>query len=361
MNSTDKLFDTFKYLGIEGKDVVETFWQQVRAIQDNTTTSYWDHFRDGRNDFTMPYTRNFAKDQLKCDLHIEWDEFFGAYKMNTYEAAYYCAQETNPSKHGVSAEDPLPKKSFRSAGPLGEKLQSAYLELSGKQNELCERLRGAGLLTTDLEVLLLKDMLTFDPLQWNWEIHRVRDEANITYQVPITLTENWDIQVGDISVRFSANLPIEHGIFNGIDTAELDARMQDIDWFHAEQLELGMYDRPIFTKEFNEVYDALEELEKTEAGCKIATMLKEKYWTEESFMGEYFTPSERIYLITKFSPGTHAEEIFRSMNQILKKEHRQLKIRISLPMIHSKRPDSVTQNVKKVEGCSLSTENDYSI
>ncbi len=332
---TDKLFDTFNRLGIEMEQVEDTFWACVHSKQEGSTQSYYSKPDNSERMFTVPYQKSFGTDQLRCDLHIEWDEFFQAYKMNSYAAAVGKAEAVD---------------TFNAAGPFGIKLQAAYLQLSGKVSELCQSLREIGLLTTGYEVLDIKEMVNSDPATWGWEIHRVKDEANISYSVPITLTENWDIQVGDISVRFSTNPPIEHGIFNGIDTSELDARMRHIDWFHAEQLELDMYDRPIFTKEFNEVFDALEELEKAEPGFTIATMLKEKYWTEESFMGEYFTPSERTYLITKFSPGTHAEEIFRSMSHILKKEQRTAENKDTRPAIPSTKTGQDKSKCRKGRG-----------
>lgn len=295
---TEKLFETFRRLGIEGENVENTFWNCIHSKQDGFTQSYYTEPGNSQKSFTMPYHKNFGKDLLRCDLHIEWDEFFQAYKMNSYTA----------SVGKVVAVD-----SFNAAGPFGTKLQAAYLRLSGKASALCQTLREIGLLTTGTEVLDITGMINSDLGTWGWEIHRVKDKANISYSVPITLTENWDVVLGNITASYSANPPIPHGVFNGIDSAQLDVQMQKLNWFKSELLDLGEFDQLIFTDEFNKVFSALEAMEKDRGGATIATMLKEKYWTEHSFMFDYFTPSERKYISAQFPSYTHSEEIFKRM------------------------------------------------
>lgn len=161
----------------------------------------------------------------------------------------------------------------------------AYNLLSGRLEDLHEKL---GPLRLDQlpgadTYRDLERILSNNPKEFALQYHLNGRDGYGEYTIPIHLDDRWFV-VGDYALTLTPHPPIEHGVFNGIDSAALEAKMQAVDWSDDYKLfEFKDDSEPEFTDPVNEIVVMIHELRATGERGDIADQLMLKYWPGVTF------------------------------------------------------------------------------
>lgn len=111
------------------------------------------------------------------------------------------------------------------------------------------------------------------------------------YHIPIKLIDDF-YQIETYKSSFTPYPPIEHGTYNGVDTAQLEQLMKQINWRDDSQLFLPRTDKePEFTPKVNDVQEQMFRLSQDMVGCDIADKLQLKYWIGATFFEDMLQQS----------------------------------------------------------------------
>lgn len=168
----------------------------------------------------------------------------------------------------------------------------AYMHVSGKFEDLHEKLLGmkldeyAGVDTYDELTRLLAD----NPDSFEIKCANNNPEAYAEFLIPVTKTDG-SYSIDEYTVSLQIYPDIEHGIYNGVDTLELEKAMQAVDWSNDSELFALHDDRePEFYPEVDQIQQKMYLLEQDERGEPISYILQLKYWQFTSCLEAFIQP-----------------------------------------------------------------------
>ncbi len=193
-----------------------------------------------------------------------------------------------------------------------------YNTLSGKLDDLYEKLKISGIeefTGIDLEAML-KTRLSYRPDNFNLICSENRRDGLIEFEIPVRY-EHGAYEADIYGTTFTPHPEIEHGIYNGIDSAELERMMKEIDWLDDRQLfHPGEDPVPDFLPKVNDVQEQIFRLSQDYVGLQISDKLKLKYWIGATFFGDNIEESaweelnERQKIRFEFPLDFNAESLF---------------------------------------------------
>lgn len=161
----------------------------------------------------------------------------------------------------------------------------AYHLLSGRLDALYQKLQPLKLdQYPGIDIYSkLETILSGNPDSFQLKHTRNEPEGYVEYTVPVTKEK--DAYAAD---TYTASLipypPIEHGVYNGIDSAKLEAMMQEVNWHNDRELFILQEDKePEFLSEVALIQEQMYRLSQDMVGSDIADKLQLKYWTDASF------------------------------------------------------------------------------
>jgi hypothetical protein len=162
----------------------------------------------------------------------------------------------------------------------------------------------------------LEKILSANPDNFELKYQRNQQEGYAEYTVPMSKVDGWYF-IDDYNVSLTAHQPIEHGVYNGIDTQKLDELMKAIDWHDDRNLFIFRDDaEPEFPAWVNEVQEQIYRLSQNNAGAEIADRLMLKYWSDATFFDSMLGQSAWDLLDSlpkkqhRFSPELNAKSAF---------------------------------------------------
>lgn len=174
----------------------------------------------------------------------------------------------------------------------------AYHLLSGRLDELHEKLQFLELsqypgvdVYAELETILSRNP---DPFELKYL--RNEPEADAEYIVPVTKVDG-RYSVDTYTATLTPYPPLEHGLYNGIDTRKLEAEMREIDWHNDREL-FTLYEdnEPELKAPVEEIISQINQLSKEPNGLQPAELLKLKYWSDASFLDSFIDKRTWNYL-----------------------------------------------------------------
>lgn len=174
----------------------------------------------------------------------------------------------------------------------------AYMHVSGKFEDLHEKLlwmrldQYAGIDTYDELTRLLAD----NPDSFEIKCANNNPEAYAEFLIPVTKTDG-SYNIDEYTVSLQIYPEIQHGIFNGVDTLELEKAMQAIDWTNDGGLYVLHDDRePELYPEIDQIQQKMYLLEQDENGAATSYLLQLKYWQYTSFFEAFIKPEANQFL-----------------------------------------------------------------
>ena len=155
----------------------------------------------------------------------------------------------------------------------------AHIILSGKLDDLHEHLSKCGLealapdLYNELAQHLVKLPDTFEVIRETYS-----KEGHAEISVEVNHEPSGEYTASQYTVKLTVYPEIQHGIYNGIDTLELEQKIMAIDWQDIAELTTGGDESdPQFKPHVQDVSDALYSLIKDPEGVTAAHLLVLKY------------------------------------------------------------------------------------
>jgi hypothetical protein len=162
----------------------------------------------------------------------------------------------------------------------------AYHSVSGRLDNLYEMLQSLELNQyPGMDVYAkLETILSSDPDAFELKCFRNEPEGYAEYVVPV-IKVNGDYFTDNYTLSLTPYPPIDHGVFNGIDTGELEIKMQEIDWHNDLELFIPQEDQePELKPRVEEIVSQINRLSEDPKDVEAADLLKLKYWTDASFL-----------------------------------------------------------------------------
>ncbi|MBK1439858.1 hypothetical protein JHJ32_07680 [Parapedobacter sp. ISTM3] len=164
----------------------------------------------------------------------------------------------------------------------------AYNILSGKREELYEKISLSQLeefAKIDLYTILNRE-LSKKPGAFHITGYKNSENGLTEFEVPVRW-ENGNYEVDIYRATYSPHPEIEHGVYNGIDSAELEAMMREIDWWDDSNVFRFPEDGdPEFRSKVYDVQEQIYRLSQDMVGAEVADKLKLKYWVGLDFFGD---------------------------------------------------------------------------
>jgi hypothetical protein len=176
----------------------------------------------------------------------------------------------------------------------------AYHVLSGKLDDLFEKLQVMELDQWPGVDLYgkLERILSENPADFKLEFRRNEPEGYAEITIPVTTIAD-EFSPDTYTTSLTPYPPIEHGIYDGIDTKALDDLMREINWHDDRQLFIFREDaEPEFPPRVADVQEQIYRLSQNTAGSTIADHLMIKYWSDASFFDSIIGQSGWDYLDT---------------------------------------------------------------
>lgn len=236
--------------------------------------------------FDLEHTVSFGVESIKFRIEFWWDHQFNAFKLVRYRAAY---------KSSPTADDIV-----REYGPLAKgvyHINSVYHDLSGRLDNLYERFQSMDLEPfTDIELYWeLQQRLSHNPEKFEIKCSHNAPEGSIEYIIPIQKIHG-NYELTTYKAALTPLPPIEHGIYNGIDTLALETLMRDIDWHNDRKLfTLHEESGPEFTPKVEEIQSQMFQLSMLPSGAFIVDQLSLKYWRGNKFFEDQIEQSAWDY------------------------------------------------------------------
>lgn len=161
----------------------------------------------------------------------------------------------------------------------------AFNILSGRLDDIYEKLQ---VLELDQYPVYeqLEKQLSGTPSAFQLRLSRNNADGFTEYNVPVMLVDGF-YHIDTYTASLVLHPLVEHGVYNGIDTAQLEQLMQQIDWHDDNQLFIFHEDsEPEFRSKVGDVQEQLFRLSQDMAGADIADRLQLKYWADATFFSD---------------------------------------------------------------------------
>ncbi|MDX3917008.1 MAG: hypothetical protein QHC79_25930 [Pseudosphingobacterium sp.] len=196
----------------------------------------------------------------------------------------------------------------------------AYHILSGNLQKLYELLLPIGLDNyTDVDIhRALERNLAANEFPFIIKGERNNPDGNISYSIPVDLVGGKP-EADHIEATITPHPPLDHGVFNGVNTSELDMKMSMIDWHNDTLFEIideENDDCPHLLPEIDDLLGQVLKVENDPEGRDIADKLMLKYWTDADFLDSFILPGawkqleDRPSFSANFPLGFQAKAIF---------------------------------------------------
>lgn len=177
-------------------------------------------------------------------------------------------------------------------------VNGAYQVTSGRLDDLFEKLQAVGLdgwPGVDL-YRKLEHVLDSNPQDFKLEFVRNDPEAYTEITIPVVALD-YEYAIDTYDMVVTEHPATEHGTYNGIDSAELEGLMREIDWHNDRQLFIFHPDaEPDFQPKVAIVQEQIFRLSQDMAGGDIADQLMVKYWSDATFFTDMLQQSAWDYL-----------------------------------------------------------------
>lgn len=185
----------------------------------------------------------------------------------------------------VKLEDDF-ERSFHSGISSIPNINLAYYKSSGRFDELFESLEKMELeecAGVDL-YRRLESALSENPDHFEIKFYKNGYDGVMDYSISVH-KDGFKLKPESCAVSFISHLDIQHGYFNGIDSAALEKVMRSIDWY--TDYELFHYtedsEDPQFFPQVSDVKEHLYLLGQDKKGAEVADLLRLKYWIGAKF------------------------------------------------------------------------------
>lgn len=172
----------------------------------------------------------------------------------------------------------------------------AYHTVSGKFQELQQQLLNAdmeGLPGVDIYDALEKQFSN-KPGGFTLIFHHASKEDFTTLSIPVGYIDG-QYTVNSYSLFLIPYPPVQHGVYLGVDTAELEHQMERINWKRAEDFmerQTGL----VYNKTMGDITGKLSQLRDFPDSAHIADLLIMKYWWDNKYVDPRMIRSAREYL-----------------------------------------------------------------
>lgn len=176
---------------------------------------------------------------------------------------------------------------------------TAFMHLSKKLDDIYEKIRQSGAdeiggfpLYRTLERELASNPNSFTV---NFDINSRVNYAEIKLRVD--RNGQYFYNVDEYTVSLTIFPELIKGVFSGVDTAELDKKMSDINWKNDNDLFILMEDdEPRFMADVEEVAGLIQQLKNDPAGIVAYDQLSLKYWPKASYFEDFIRDEAWDYL-----------------------------------------------------------------
>ncbi|MEE1947253.1 hypothetical protein VRU48_19155 [Pedobacter sp. KR3-3] len=263
-----KLYDWDAYF--DAKITDPDFRDAIQEIITDLDKIARDAYLDGSNIRDLLVFKYWPEKMLHPNVH------------NELSVAFERSLEFRPSKTGIT-----------SAG-------EAFVLTSGRLETLFEKLNRLNLEDrfpeVDLYPQLLKSMAK--GTSFGLAFRSGNPEGYIELSVPVSKTGN-DFNAAHYLVAYTSYPAIEHGTFNGIDTALLEEKMGRVDWdSEFQRVTMEGEGDVVIPPATEEIMLALDQLKSDPAGIKIMDQLQLKYWSEADYFDLFVRQEAWDYLET---------------------------------------------------------------
>lgn len=270
----EKIQELFHYLSSIGLEV-PLLEKQIR-----------DHIEIGAIEFSPRYEAHKGDEKLEYIPHLILDHQFQKYRLATYK---------------VSHEDGNGNRNSRNFSPTAFGIchvNLAYHIVSGRLDALTGKLSHINLEEFPGIHLIekLERKLSGDPDHFELKCFRNESEGFIEFTMPISKIRGW-YDIDSYKAMLTPYPPIEHGIYNGIDSKVLEDKMRGINWHNDGELFYFMVNtEPEFVPEVNAINEQINCLSLDPTGAGIADKLMLKYWNDVTFFRDMLRQSAWDYL-----------------------------------------------------------------
>ncbi|MBK1439856.1 hypothetical protein JHJ32_07670 [Parapedobacter sp. ISTM3] len=164
----------------------------------------------------------------------------------------------------------------------------AFSIVSGRLDDLYESIRRTGLEYYPGINLggLIASSLTSNPDSFEISCSTEEEDGIVAFRIPVEKTDGG--YHADINhATFTPFPEIQHGVFDGIDSRDLEERMKHIDWKADDGLyEFNEQEDVVLLPHIRAIKDSIQRLNGVEESKEIADYLQVKYWSD-SFMEIY--------------------------------------------------------------------------
>lgn len=204
------------------------------------------------------------------------------------------------------------KGTFLIDGPDLVTAPVAYDILSGKIENLTESLQG-------IEFDLYQE--TLKALRDNGDNFSLKTSLNqpegvIDYDISC-LRQEGKLLIDHYIARLTIYEPIQHGIYAGVDTQELEGKMKEIDWHDDANLHyLDEQENPCFEPDVEEIIGRLNRLSGDPQGQIVSCQLQLKYWVGAELIESFIDDDVWDYFHSlskreaKFGPEVHSQSAY---------------------------------------------------
>ncbi|MBZ4188970.1 hypothetical protein [Niabella beijingensis] len=243
-------------------------------------------FENKLQQFSMEQTVLFDSESIKFDLNFWWDYQFESFKLVKYLAAYMAS----PDAEMVCAE----------YGPLARGIHNVnqvYHDLSGRFEDLYDKVFPLELsYFPGMEIYpVLREHIASNPDKF--EIRYAKNEPDGFFQYVIPVEKlNGQYTLNTYTATLVPYPPIEHAVFNGIDTSILECEMSRINWSNRRETHIFQGDlRSEFKLKVLDIIDKIDRLAMEPTGAFIADQLKLKYWKDIPLLEDTLTKTALLY------------------------------------------------------------------
>lgn len=161
----------------------------------------------------------------------------------------------------------------------------AYHVLSGRLDDLYEKLSATGLerfpgieLYSELEKVLSQN-----PERFDLEFLTHNAEGLVKLNIPVSREDEY-YETDTYQATFVPFPPIDHGFYNGVDTAALEKKMQQVNWRDETSIIVDHGDAgPEYTPDVIDIAEQMSKLSQDDKGMEIVGKLQLKYWIDARF------------------------------------------------------------------------------
>ncbi|MBX3253338.1 MAG: hypothetical protein KF862_04275 [Chitinophagaceae bacterium] len=272
--SEEKIQELFHYLSSVGLEV-SLLEKEIR-----------DHIEIRATEFSPRYEFHKGDEKMEYVPHLIMDHQFQKYRLADYNVSH------------VDANGNRNNRNFSSTAFGICHADLAYHIVSGRLDALAEKLSPLKLEEFPSINLIekLERNLPINPEYFEIKCFRNEPEGFIEFTAPISKIEGW-YDIDSYKAVLTPYPPIEHGVYNGIDSRVLEDKMRGIDWHNDGQLFYFIVNaEPEFVPEVDAIYQQINCLSLDPTGTSVADKLMLKYWGDATFFENILRQSAWDYL-----------------------------------------------------------------